>query len=222
MELHDTWNDGCHATPLSKLCGVVGLYCVNPGFFASLRAAQSWTPGRSFLFLVRPIASPFRRAAFVFVAYRRQQLLAERRAGLAVADTLHRPANRSQGIGEAQSGYPSAHDHRGVQEQQSQRKNVGGQFHGADFRRPGQHLSCRIAEFINKKRDRFPKRNVGKLPAFSEFYDWSWGYVLGIVINALFAYITWRLVKELDRNGLDKFLLIGQLLFWSYVGHTGL
>ena len=83
-------------------------------------------------------------------------------------------------------------------------------------------IQFKIADFINKKRDGFPNRRVGRLSTAGEIYDWCWGYFLGIAINGLFAYITWRLKDELGKKELDQFILIGWFVFIGYVGNTAL
>jgi hypothetical protein len=74
-------------------------------------------------------------------------------------------------------------------------------------------VEFRIADFINSKRDNFPKRRQGKLNTLGECYDWCWGYVLGLIINFTFLAVALKL-KNLTEN--TEFSTIGLLVFIFY------
>ena len=74
-------------------------------------------------------------------------------------------------------------------------------------------VQFRIAQFINTKRDEFPKRRTGALSAVGEVYDWLWGYLLGIMVNATFFYVA---IAIRDSTSHTDFATIGELVCWLY------
>lgn len=79
-------------------------------------------------------------------------------------------------------------------------------------------LQYKLADFINAKRDKYPNRRKGKFVSFSEFYDWLWGYSLGIFVNVIFLSIAYRI--KLVTNG-QELSVVGLLLFVFYLGNVG-
>ena len=79
-------------------------------------------------------------------------------------------------------------------------------------------VQYKLADFINAKRDKYPDRRVGKFVSFSEFYDWLWGYLLGIFVNVIFLLIACKIKKITSGQELS---LIGLFLFIFYLGNVG-
>lgn len=77
-----------------------------------------------------------------------------------------------------------------------------------------------MAEFINEKRDKYPERRKGKIVGFSEFYDWLWGYLLGLSVNFIFLLIAYEIKNITKGHPLENFGLclyivyMGNMLFW--------
>lgn len=79
-------------------------------------------------------------------------------------------------------------------------------------------VQYKLSDFINAKRDKYPDRRVGKFVSFSEFYDWLWGYLLGIFVNIIFLLIASKIMKITSGQELS---LIGLFLFIFYLGNVG-
>ncbi len=79
-------------------------------------------------------------------------------------------------------------------------------------------VQYKLSDFINAKRDKYPDRRVGKFVSFSEFYDWLWGYLLGIFVNVIFLSIACKIKKITSGQELS---LIGLFLFIFYLGNVG-
>ena len=79
-------------------------------------------------------------------------------------------------------------------------------------------VQYKLADFINAKRDKYPDRRVGKFVSFGEFYDWLWGYLLGIFVNVIFLLIACKIKKITSGQELS---LIGLFLFIFYLGNVG-
>jgi hypothetical protein len=71
-----------------------------------------------------------------------------------------------------------------------------------------------IAAFVNGKRDSFPNRRVGRLSTVGEFYDWLWGYVLGLFVNIVFLLIALH-VRAITRD--TAYSAIGAWVYWTYL-----
>lgn len=80
-------------------------------------------------------------------------------------------------------------------------------------------VQYKLSEFINDKRDKYPDRRIGKFVSFSEFYDWLWGYLLGIFVNVIFLLIACKIKKVTSGRELS---LIGLFVFIFYLGNVGL
>ena len=81
-------------------------------------------------------------------------------------------------------------------------------------------VQFRLVEFINKKRDEH-QNDKGAFIRFSEYYDWFWGYLLGLEANWIFLMIAYNLKTatrntELSLFGISLFcLFLGNMLFWA-------
>jgi hypothetical protein len=70
-----------------------------------------------------------------------------------------------------------------------------------------------IAAFVNSKRDSFPNRRLGRLSTVGEFYDWLWGYVLGLFVNIVFFLVA-SYVHSVTRQ--TAYSVMGAWVYWTY------
>lgn len=71
-----------------------------------------------------------------------------------------------------------------------------------------------IAGFVNKVRDEFHQKRIGKWCSFSETYDLFWGYTLGIVFNIVFFAVADMVYRQTVGT---PFSLFGSFLWWLYL-----
>ena len=75
-----------------------------------------------------------------------------------------------------------------------------------------------IASFVNKVRDEFHQKrrasNAGRWCTFSELYDLTWGYLLGVGFNIVFFVVAHVLEQSSTGKQLAGF---GRFLWWLYL-----
>ena len=73
-----------------------------------------------------------------------------------------------------------------------------------------------IATFVNKVRDEFHQKRIGRWCFLSETYDLLWGYSLGVAFNIVFFVVADIVQGQTVRTQFARF---GSFLWWLYLGN---